>query len=419
MKIQAVFPSISRAPATVPLIMPVLFLFILTRPSSGQFNVWTADPDSVTSTSAVLRMYVHAGGGEVSSVFRYGIQWPNQSFLPAGSWSGSTVNEVRVRIGNLIPNSLYACMAQVTRHGSVDSTVYGGVTRFRTSPDSAHGGFMNHLTFYSGTESIFSAEMSFGVHTLASSCCDLHLGEMWMPPEPPQGGADFRFVDPRGFNPACMDLGILPDVRRYESHTQVDTYQVRCRPGNPGYPLKIKWSDVSKSYGGDVRLLDALTGGIINVDMKNEDSVMIHDPITQFLIIAEQPIHSILPTTVMQEGQEHRSFSLGQNYPNPFGETSLSGKSITTIRFAIPSPVVSSPERTDNGELLNTHTDGRMTTLRVYDLLGREVATLVNEDLPSGTHETTFSGSNMASGVYFYRLESGSFLQTRKLILMR
>jgi len=147
MILQTASPSRLQARPRARLIVPALFVLILAQPSFAQFNVWTADPDSVTSTSAVLRMYVHAGGGTVTSVFRYGVQWPNQSFIPAGSWSGSSVTEVRVRAENLLPNSLYAYMAQVTRHGSVDSTLSGGITRFRTSPDSAHGGFMNHLSF--------------------------------------------------------------------------------------------------------------------------------------------------------------------------------------------------------------------------------------------------------------------------------
>jgi uncharacterized membrane protein len=59
------------------------------------------------------------------------------------------------------------------------------------------------------------------------------------------------------------------------------------------------------------------------------------------------------------------------------------------------------------------------TSLKVYDLLGREVATLVNEQKPPGTYEVTFNAAGLASGVYFYRIEAGLFVQTKKLLLVR
>ncbi len=58
-------------------------------------------------------------------------------------------------------------------------------------------------------------------------------------------------------------------------------------------------------------------------------------------------------------------------------------------------------------------------TLKVYDILGREVATLVNEEKPPGTYTATFDPSNLASGVYFYRLQAGSFTDVKKLLLLR
>jgi parallel beta-helix repeat protein len=85
-------------------------------------------------------------------------------------------------------------------------------------------------------------------------------------------------------------------------------------------------------------------------------------------------------------------FALLQNYPNPFNPT-------TTIRFAIPQ---------------NEH-----VTLKVYDLLGREVATLVDEMRNAGSYDETFDASRLASGVYVYKLVAGSFTLSRKLLLMR
>jgi hypothetical protein len=86
------------------------------------------------------------------------------------------------------------------------------------------------------------------------------------------------------------------------------------------------------------------------------------------------------------------SFALDQNSPNPFG-----GR--TTIRFALPR-------------------EGHVR-LRVFDVNGREIATLVNEEVGVGMHEVDWEGSDVASGVYFYRLETPGFASTRKLLVVK
>ena len=85
-------------------------------------------------------------------------------------------------------------------------------------------------------------------------------------------------------------------------------------------------------------------------------------------------------------------FVLSQNYPNPFNPT-------TVISYQLP--VASNVK------------------IAVFDILGREVASLVNEREEAGSHEVRFDGSDLASGVYLYRLEAGSFVQTKKLILLK
>lgn len=85
-------------------------------------------------------------------------------------------------------------------------------------------------------------------------------------------------------------------------------------------------------------------------------------------------------------------FNLAQNYPNPFNPT-------TTIQYSIPKSV--------NVEI------------KVYDVLGNEVATLVNEEKPAGVYEVEFDASNLSSGVYFYKISAGSFNETKKMILLR
>jgi hypothetical protein len=85
-------------------------------------------------------------------------------------------------------------------------------------------------------------------------------------------------------------------------------------------------------------------------------------------------------------------FFMEQNYPNPFNTD-------TRIKFFIP------------------HSEN--VTLKVFDMMGKEVASLVTSTLPPGTNEFTFNGSDFPSGMYFYRLQAGGFVLTKKLVLQK
>ncbi len=93
-----------------------------------------------------------------------------------------------------------------------------------------------------------------------------------------------------------------------------------------------------------------------------------------------------IPSSVPKE------FRLQQNYPNPFNPT-------TTIEFALPKQ--------------------SNVTLKLFDILGREVATLVDDELESGVHKINFDGKDLASGIYFYRIHAEGFLKTKKLMLLK
>jgi len=98
------------------------------------------------------------------------------------------------------------------------------------------------------------------------------------------------------------------------------------------------------------------------------------------------------PTEVKECMPTPSEFALLQNYPNPFNPTT---------KISWQSPVNS------------------RQTLKVFDILGNEVATLVDEEMEAGYHSVDFNGSNLSSGVYFYRVQSGSFIDTKKMILLR
>ncbi|HSP87612.1 MAG TPA: alpha-amylase family glycosyl hydrolase [Ignavibacteriaceae bacterium] len=97
-------------------------------------------------------------------------------------------------------------------------------------------------------------------------------------------------------------------------------------------------------------------------------------------------------TGVDDEVMLPEEFNLYQNYPNPFNPT-------TTIQFSIPK--------------------NSFVTLKVYDLLGKEVANIVDENMNAGVYEREFKADNLSSGIYFYSLSTDEFTQTKKLVLMK
>lgn len=91
-------------------------------------------------------------------------------------------------------------------------------------------------------------------------------------------------------------------------------------------------------------------------------------------------------------GEIPASYSLKQNYPNPFNPG-------TNFKFQIPN--------------------SGFVSLKVYDTQGKEVSTLVNEDLKAGVYEYSFDGTGLNSGVYFYRLQAGEYIETRRMVLVK
>ncbi|MGB5530662.1 MAG: T9SS type A sorting domain-containing protein [Ignavibacteriaceae bacterium] len=98
------------------------------------------------------------------------------------------------------------------------------------------------------------------------------------------------------------------------------------------------------------------------------------------------------PVSVEKVTIQPTEFLLLNNYPNPFNPS-------TKIKYSIP--------QTSN------------LVIKVFDILGNEIETLVNEEKPAGTYELTWNAVNLPSGVYFYQLKAGSFINTKKMVLIR
>lgn len=104
------------------------------------------------------------------------------------------------------------------------------------------------------------------------------------------------------------------------------------------------------------------------------------------------PVINFILTGVNGDHFSPMTFELRQNFPNPFNPA-------TTIQFQIPNSA--------------------LTTLRVYDILGREISTILNQDLNAGVHKINWDSAHVASGVYFYRLASGKYVDTKKMIVAK
>ena len=108
--------------------------------------------------------------------------------------------------------------------------------------------------------------------------------------------------------------------------------------------------------------------------------------------IWKRPVSEMITSVKKNKNMSPRVFSLSQNYPNPFNPT-------TTITYQTPK--------------------SGFVSLKVYDMLGREVETLVNEEKVAGSYGVRFDGENLPSGIYFYKLQAGSYISVKKMILLK
>ena len=116
--------------------------------------------------------------------------------------------------------------------------------------------------------------------------------------------------------------------------------------------------------------------------------------------IWENGVFEDFPTSVEPGSDLPKNYELSQNYPNPFNPS-------TKIKYSIPSVIASGTKQS------------QLVTLKVFDILGNEVATLVNEEKEPGIYEVEFSSSTLASGIYIYRLTASKFTDTKKMVLLR
>jgi hypothetical protein len=232
----------------------------------------------------------------------------------------------------------------------------------------------------------------FGFHPQATQCMDDSLGEREIPFDACCNWfnllcirfSDFAFSDPPA---SCLGNGVRLDLREFRNSNQVDTFRIEfC--GSP--PFILHWPSYLGEFMNTARLTDPFGGLFYDVDMIVADSVVITLPIRALMIYTHGPV---LITDIEQEEERYpEGFSISQNYPNPFNST-------TTITYTLNSR--------------------SYVNLKVVDLLGREVVTLVDGTQEPGMKSTQFEAGELGSGVYIIKISVDGLQQVRKLLIQK
>jgi hypothetical protein len=227
---------------------------------------------------------------------------------------------------------------------------------------------------------------------------DLSFGgyqELVAPPVPPQPYEfDARILTIPGRTPTFpngLGGGVYRDFRGFTEAAQVDSFRVNFTgDATDAATTTISWPADLSTYGSAWTIRPLSGSEWAPVDMLTATSVVIPAGVLQknALIIKNGALTDV-PTPAQE--LPHK-FSLEQNYPNPFNPA-------TTIRFSIP--------------------EAGHVSLNVYNLIGQRVATLADGMFASGAYSVQFRGESLASGIYFYKLETGTATAVRKLTVLK
>ncbi|MCX7833373.1 MAG: alpha/beta fold hydrolase [Ignavibacteria bacterium] len=158
----------------------------------------------------------------------------------------------------------------------------------------------------------------------------------------------------------------------------------------PGSKIRIVVTNLDTYYPQDSAFLET-NPYVLPVLVKSDNHIYLRDSYIELPLVNE-PTNNLVDN--LNQDKALNTPTLEQNYPNPFNPT-------TNIRFTIP--------KNYNG----------LVTIKIYDMTGREVQQLLNQNMTSGTYEVVWNASNFASGVYFYQLVAGNYKEIRKMMLIK
>ncbi len=228
----------------------------------------------------------------------------------------------------------------------------------------------------------------FGLDQTATNGIDVHLGESDLPPYPPTGAFDARWLLPE--NNFSGSLSSWLDYRHVANFPFSGTIEHRFRfqSAMGATAMFVSWNFPP---GVTALIQDLSNGTNINLPISGSGTYQIND----FQNYNKLKLFVTYSNVVSVEDKPDNlplNYSLEQNYPNPFNPST---------KIIWQSPVVSHQ------------------VLKVFDVIGREVATLIDEFRNAGRYEVEFNAAGLASGIYIYELQAGSFSQSQKMVLIR
>lgn len=217
-------------------------------------------------------------------------------------------------------------------------------------------------------------------------------GESPAPPGDPDGNR-VRVMDIPGRSEIGTGGLFRYDYRGYRSPTQVDTFAARIdglRVENTG--LTIAWQNTLSRFGTSWMLYSRAGTTLTQVANMLTTTSYTFAATGSNIQFAVVKVGAFVTDVKLMDNGIPSSFALEQNFPNPFNPS-------TEIRFSIPT--------------------ASNVSLNVFNMIGQHVASLVNEFKQAGNYSLKFNAGNLTSGMYFYRLQSASFSETKKLILLK
>jgi hypothetical protein len=360
-------------------------IFHLLSPAAVVLFFQTTAFSQITLTNADLANYFGPG----KSWFQ--IESPDTVLMNIGSvssstsqtWSAPTVHyKDTLRLDNVLPSSTpYSANFPGAMYAQEETMMEGPLTLeyyayYKLSNDSLY--ILGSVQHETGSFSGVKIDSSIIIHSVQLGfVLPLHIGEVIA------HGADTVYSQ-------GTDIDVNTETNNY------DAYGTLTLPNGSFPTLRESISILTKVYLGGILSNSSTSYSItwvtesgnqlsVQVDSITSGSVMVHSAV--FTYIGTTPA-----TLVKASAQLPGSFTLSQNYPNPFNPS-------TQIQFSIPQ--------------------AGFVSLKVYDMLGREVATLVHQELTPSSYSITWDAANVASGVYLYKLDAGNYSIAKKMVLMK
>ncbi len=292
----------------------------------------------------------------------------------------STLTDTSKQLNGLAKSTTY--FWKVSAKNASGRSAFSNVFSFTTLVNASTGSVIIPITV---TDDSSSTSLTIGLDASATDGIDYALGEAPLPPVPPAGVFDARLIIPNG------DASFKDYRQGTDSSTAAIVYHIQYQLGS-GKKFSLSWNLPAKDTA---RLQDEITGALIDVPMVGSGNYTLGLAVTNLKITVNYK-SSVATELINHKATLPEKYALHQNYPNPFNPS-------TILNYDLPAAA--------------------QVTLKVYDVLGHQVANLVDGFVTAGIHEVQFSAANLTSGLYFARFEArlgrNSFVDVRKMLLMK